>query len=70
MSAPDFAPIVAGEFVATWESFPAAAQFLGAGVWVRRAWVIRRGGEFYSIAETPGDVQTIIRFAQQPPRAA
>ena len=70
MSEPDYGPIVIGEYVATWEPIPCVSGFLNGGVWIKAQWVIRRGEAFVATAESPGDVQRLVRFAQTLPKAA
>jgi hypothetical protein len=69
----DFSTIVVGDFVAEWIPVPYVSNDLSGRrcVLVAPQWVITTsGGRFVGLADSREQVQKLIRFAQQLPRAA
>ena len=63
MSTPE--PIVIGEFRADWCSVPYVSGFFGGQIAHHRKWVVTTRGAFVALAESPGEVERIVRFAER-----
>lgn len=67
----DFSAIVIGEFVAEWRPVPYVSHDLSGRrcVLVAPQWVITRGDRFVGLADSPEQVQKLVRFAQLLPES-
>jgi hypothetical protein len=70
MSTHDYGPIVIHEYTAVWRPVPYVSGFLGGRVLYTPKWVVTTDGAFVGLADSPEEVQRLVRFVRQLPKAA